>query len=70
MKNSKLLIFGITLLMLFWNLNMNAQEEANPVFIVMTTMNKIPLVNETELQKKEQQYYDKVTSKLTLKGKL
>jgi hypothetical protein len=36
----------------------------------MTTMNKIPLVNETELQKKEQQYYDKVTSKLTLKGKL
>jgi hypothetical protein len=70
MKNSKLLIFGITLLMLFWNLNMNAPEEANPVFIVMTTMNKIPLVNETELQKKEQQYYDKVTSKLTLKGKL
>lgn len=63
MKNSKLFTFGTTLLMLFWNLNMNAQEEANPVFIVMTTMHKIPLVNEVELQKTEQEYYDKVTSK-------
>ena len=49
--------------MLFWNLNMNAQEDANPIFIVMTTMNKIPPVNKTELQKTEQEYYDKVTLK-------
>ena len=63
MKNSKLLIFEITLLMLFWNFNMEAQKEAKPVFIVITTMHKAQPVNAAELQKIEQKFYNKITSK-------
>tara|TARA_B110000503_G_scaffold83499_2_gene127443 strand:+ start:2073 stop:2885 length:813 start_codon:yes stop_codon:yes gene_type:complete len=63
MKKSKLLILGTILLTLFWNMTIKAQEKTSPVFIVITTIHKTQPVDEAELQKIEQEYYDKVTSK-------
>ena len=63
MKNNKLLFFLTILFISFWSITIEAQENADPVFIVITTKYKNLTESEVELQKIEQEYYDKVTSK-------
>lgn len=63
MKNNKLLFFGTILFVSLWSFTIKAQEAVDPIFTIVTTKHKNLNKSELELQKVEQEYYDKVTSK-------
>lgn len=63
MKKSIFLSLGMLIFTFLLSINLRAQEDPKPVYIIITTMYRNLDADRTDWQKTEQEYYDKVTSK-------
>lgn len=63
MKKNKFLVLGMLICAFLLSVNINAQEQPQPVYITITTMYRNLDADRTDWRKTEQEYYDKVTSK-------
>lgn len=63
MKKSIFLSLGMLIFTFLLSINLRAQEDPKPVYIIITTMYRNLDADRTDWQKTEQEYYDKVISK-------